>query len=442
MQRTPFRTAVTIGLAICVITSMVAAGTAPAQGQAPNWANHSGVFIDINLPAYRLTTYDDGHQAARYPIGIGRVNGQTPPGDYWLVKRVTDPTFYPIDGEPMPPGPNNPLGVCWLGLNISGYGIHGTNRPETIGTAVTGGCIRLVNQEALAVFELVMSQPIWKTRVRIRYDLADVVWAGDQYWLEVYPDIYQKGFDGVLPRVQFLMREVGLNPDYLWHNVVSLLEGDHAPERVLRFPLGVPVEVNDNILNPPALAFASGELLVPLPEVLDALIIDFRAIGRSTVAISLPPGPASMFEEQSQVSIEGYNFHDTIYVSTTKLQEVVDGALVCDLVDNKVLVSWPRAYAHYRNSKSEFITSRLIIVNGEPLIELESALGYLRGRDLIDTDPVVVHLSDDRSLVGLGQFTVGGQRLGDDVFVEAVPLFRAFGYTVVWAKGTRTLHLF
>jgi len=149
-----------------------------------------------------------------------------------------------------------------------------------------------------------------------------------------------------------------------------------------------------------------------------------------------------MFEEQSQVSIEGYNFHDTIYVSTTKLQEVVDGALVCDLVDNKVLVSWPRAYAHYRNSKSEFITSRLIIVNGEPLIELESALGYLRGRDLIDTDPVVVHLSDDRSLVGLGQFTVGGQRLGDDVFVEAVPLFRAFGYTVVWAKGTRTLHLF
>ncbi len=42
----------------------------------------------------------------------------------------------------LPPGPNNPVGILWMGLNKPGIGIHGTNNPETIGRAGSHGCIR------------------------------------------------------------------------------------------------------------------------------------------------------------------------------------------------------------------------------------------------------------------------------------------------------------
>ena len=55
----------------------------------------------------------------------------------------------------LPPGPNNLVGILWMGLNKPGIGIHGTNNPETIGRAASHGCIRLANWDAARVKDLV-----------------------------------------------------------------------------------------------------------------------------------------------------------------------------------------------------------------------------------------------------------------------------------------------
>ena len=55
----------------------------------------------------------------------------------------------------MPPGKSNPLGTRWLGLSHKGYGIHGTNRPDSIGKNASHGCIRMRNREVEELFKLV-----------------------------------------------------------------------------------------------------------------------------------------------------------------------------------------------------------------------------------------------------------------------------------------------
>ena len=55
----------------------------------------------------------------------------------------------------LPPGPNSPVGVMWMGLNKSGIGLHGTNNPETIGRAASHGCIRLANWDAVKLSQMV-----------------------------------------------------------------------------------------------------------------------------------------------------------------------------------------------------------------------------------------------------------------------------------------------
>ena len=57
----------------------------------------------------------------------------------------------------LPPGPRNPVGVVWIGLNKRGVGIHGTNSPNTIGRSGSHGCIRLANWDAARVINEVTS---------------------------------------------------------------------------------------------------------------------------------------------------------------------------------------------------------------------------------------------------------------------------------------------
>jgi lipoprotein-anchoring transpeptidase ErfK/SrfK len=54
----------------------------------------------------------------------------------------------------IPPGPNNPVGLAWIGLDRSGYGIHGTPDPEKVGRTESHGCFRLANWNARLLLEL------------------------------------------------------------------------------------------------------------------------------------------------------------------------------------------------------------------------------------------------------------------------------------------------
>ena len=53
------------------------------------------------------------------------------------------------------PGPNNPVGTAWIGLNLPGYGIHGTPKPEDVGRTESHGCFRLANWNAEYLLRLV-----------------------------------------------------------------------------------------------------------------------------------------------------------------------------------------------------------------------------------------------------------------------------------------------
>jgi lipoprotein-anchoring transpeptidase ErfK/SrfK len=102
---------------------------------------------------------------AAVPITTGSSTLPTPPGKWRILGISTLPTFRWDAGVlnhgvrtssyyMLPPGPNNPVGVAWCGLNRPGIGIHGTNQPDTIGRAFSHGCIRVANWD--------ISRLIWK----------------------------------------------------------------------------------------------------------------------------------------------------------------------------------------------------------------------------------------------------------------------------------------
>lgn len=72
-----------------------------------------------------------------------------------------DPKMWPEVKErisrklPIPPGPRNPVGRCWIGLSLPGYGMHGTPNPELIGKTGSHGCFRLANWDALRLSKMV-----------------------------------------------------------------------------------------------------------------------------------------------------------------------------------------------------------------------------------------------------------------------------------------------
>ncbi|MBH8598455.1 MULTISPECIES: L,D-transpeptidase [unclassified Thermoactinomyces] len=96
--------------------------------------------IVIRLSRFRLYLYRDSQLIKSYPIGIGKVATQTPQGVYTIVNKVPYPYSYPG-------GPLSPFGTLWMGLSRPHYGIHGTNRPSSIGKRVSKGCIRMHNRD-------------------------------------------------------------------------------------------------------------------------------------------------------------------------------------------------------------------------------------------------------------------------------------------------------
>jgi lipoprotein-anchoring transpeptidase ErfK/SrfK len=102
-------------------------------------------------------------RAIRYGIGVGR-DGFQWQGLLKISRKAEWPDWTPppemIERQPYLPrfmagGPGNPLGARALYLGATVYRIHGTNRPDTIGTAVSSGCFRLVNADVTDLYDRV-----------------------------------------------------------------------------------------------------------------------------------------------------------------------------------------------------------------------------------------------------------------------------------------------
>jgi lipoprotein-anchoring transpeptidase ErfK/SrfK len=119
--------------------------------------------IIIDTPNRFLYLVQEGGKAIRYGIGVGR------PGFEWAgVKSITAKKEWPDWRPPkemlarrpdlpdyMPGGPANPLGARAMYLGSTLYRIHGSNEPETIGTAVSSGCIRMRNEDVIDLYDRV-----------------------------------------------------------------------------------------------------------------------------------------------------------------------------------------------------------------------------------------------------------------------------------------------
>ncbi|WP_185983652.1 L,D-transpeptidase [Aureimonas mangrovi] len=101
--------------------------------------------------------------ALRYEIAVGKPSEQWF-GKSWVSKKRVDPTWVPTPSmrkanprlpASVGPGPSNPLGVRAINLGWGTYRIHGTNSPNSIGSAASAGCFRMRNADVMDLFERV-----------------------------------------------------------------------------------------------------------------------------------------------------------------------------------------------------------------------------------------------------------------------------------------------
>jgi lipoprotein-anchoring transpeptidase ErfK/SrfK len=132
--------------------------TAAVAPQVPT-ATFAKVIV-INRSLNRLYLFGDAKLVRTFRVATGQAIYPTPSGRWHIVVKWKNPWWYPpvYDDwarglKPVPPGPNNPLGTRWMGLNAPGVGIHGTDEPTSIGYSASHGCIRMQVPDAEWLFD-------------------------------------------------------------------------------------------------------------------------------------------------------------------------------------------------------------------------------------------------------------------------------------------------
>jgi len=132
----------------------------------------SATLVVINLPARRLLAYHQGQVLAEFPVGLGRAKFPTPVGQYNVIRKVDTPTWenpYQQTGKALriTPGQDNPLGTRWIGFHQTPqgeFGIHGTDRPASVGQYSSHGCVRMHVKDAERLYAMVtLGTPVWVT---------------------------------------------------------------------------------------------------------------------------------------------------------------------------------------------------------------------------------------------------------------------------------------
>ncbi len=177
----------------------------------------------INLAEKRLYYYPEVENLLRasmvlsYPVSIGQQDWSTPLTNTSIIRRQTNPSWYPPAsikleaaqrGIELPdvvaPGPDNPLGNHAIYLDIPGYLIHGTSKPNDIGRRVTHGCIRMYPDD----IEYLYSRISMGTSVRIIHEPIKVGWHAGKLYLEVHTPL----------------SEMNMSDDELYHHAIDLVK--------------------------------------------------------------------------------------------------------------------------------------------------------------------------------------------------------------------------
>ena len=142
-----------------------------AAGKYLEANRNQAALVKISLSRCEVCVYNkEGHQIAFFPCSIAASKAKLPPhGELKITSLIENPNYTYTPDEQLgitnavkryiyEPGPNNPVGIAWIGLNLPGYGIHGTPIPERVGNAESHGCFRLANWNAYRLFKFCTKQ--------------------------------------------------------------------------------------------------------------------------------------------------------------------------------------------------------------------------------------------------------------------------------------------
>ncbi|WP_448525005.1 L,D-transpeptidase [Parathermosynechococcus lividus] len=116
--------------------------------------------LEISLSRRQMVLYQGQTRLRTYPVAVGRPGWETPLGQFQIQEMIRDPAWKnPFNGSVIPGGhPRNPLGRRWIGFWSDGknwIGLHGTPHPDSIGQAISHGCVRMHNRDIEELFEKV-----------------------------------------------------------------------------------------------------------------------------------------------------------------------------------------------------------------------------------------------------------------------------------------------
>lgn len=197
------------GLHALLFALVCASSTAGAQ------ETDSSLSLDLNLPSFRLDVRQGGVLLSTYRVAVGMRRYQTPRGTFAVSQIEWNPWWIPPAREwakkdtVTPPGPGNPMGKVKLYFRPL-YFLHGTPAVSSIGSAASHGCVRMRDEDAVALARLLhvyaspevppelidslertpratrMIELTWHVPISLRYDLSEV--RDDSLYL--YRDIY------------------------------------------------------------------------------------------------------------------------------------------------------------------------------------------------------------------------------------------------------------
>ena len=222
--------------------------------------------IVINLAVMRIFQYiGDGESLSvfTYPVGVGTEERPSPTGQMYVDRKAIRPTWHvpasiaadhrkkgDILPAAVPPGPDNPLGEYALYLSKSGYLVHGTNKPASIGLRATNGCIRLYPEDVKKLFE--------RTPVKTPVTMVNQPYLLGRHNGVIYMEVHAPlegmdadNFDSIYKKLRDIEKESGRTAD--WSKVKKVLaeaRGIPVPIFEIRPGSGKSVEESIEIMHP------------------------------------------------------------------------------------------------------------------------------------------------------------------------------------------------
>jgi len=300
--------------------------------------------IELNIPTLTLKLKQGSKTLKEYTVAVGKTFYQTPIGKYSIKNKIIHPTWYPAGREPVPPGPQNPLGTRWLGIH-NGYGIHGNNNPESIGTFISKGCIRLYNKDVEELFDLVeIGTPVEITYETILLKKDDCTQTN---YLEVYPDIYNLGINKK-ERIMSILKENSIAVSE--HKLNNLL--NQVNKTKIIFSATPVLQINGHTLTNDVVV-NNNKYYVNSMTVSRYLRLDTK-LDKDLQRIYLKEIPVAFYSE-----------NDKQYIAVDDVAEILNAKPIVDEECELININ-----TYYMIVNDKFLTSNVIVFQGKPLVGL------------------------------------------------------------------------